>query len=74
MSILPEYEETPPITALSREQRELEQQQKAEKDQLKKQLEQQRIAALRGRFSGSGGGDSGGDTDSSSLYSKLTGR
>lgn len=58
---------------LTKKQNELLAQQEREKTQRQKQIEQERIAALRGRFGGSSmGGSSSGDAGS--LYSRITGR
>lgn len=66
--------------ALAQQQRDLEAQQKAQLKAQKDALEKQRIAMMRGRFSGSGGAPTTapqpGDADAAaaSLFSRITGR
>lgn len=58
---------------LAQKQNDLLKRQEAEKTQRSKQLEQQRIALLRGRFGSAGGGATDGSSPDS-LYSRITGR
>lgn len=63
---------------LAKQQAELEAQQKRQIEQNNRQLEQQRISALRGRFSGGGGQPTetpgSGDLAAANLFSRITGR
>lgn len=60
---------------LNKQQQDLLRQQQAERSNAQKELNRERIALLRGRFGGFGGGGAAPDgTSASSLFSRLTGR